>query len=293
MFRTSDGRLFQLAQTGRGIPSIAATLFWTVATLAIMIVSQVGARAVLRSLLGDSVAIDPLAELLGFFSIFVVLWILLHFWRQREFSSLGFGRQAWTTQTARGALIAVVSMMAITGALVLSGAVISSGYWHTRGVGGLALGVVTFLATTVQSTSEEALFRGWLLPALGIRTGLVAGIVLSSLAFTIAHATTGPPPLGWINLFLFGCFATLLAVNEGGLWAASAWHAVWNWTEGGLLGFSVDRSIRTGLLASIHATGPDYVSGGTFGPEGGLVVTGVLVASVIGLLSKTTAIRRR
>jgi uncharacterized protein len=142
------------------------------------------------------------------------------------------------------------------------------------------------VATTVQSTSEEALFRGWLLPAIGARTGLVAGIVLSSIVFAIAHATTGPPPLGWINLFLFGCFAALLAVSEGGLWAVSAWHAMWNWTQGGLLGFSVDRSIGTGLLASIHPTGPDYLTGGAFGPEGGLIVTGVLVASLIGLLAR-------
>jgi hypothetical protein len=135
------------------------------------------------------------------------------------------------------------------------------------------LRVVNLLATTVQSCSEEALFRGWLFPATGNRLGVAAGIILSSSVFMLAHATTGPPPLGWINLFLFGCFAALLAVVEGGLWAASGWHAIRNWTQGGLLGFPVDRSVRPGLIASFRVSGPDFVTGRTFDPEGGIIVT--------------------
>jgi hypothetical protein len=50
--------------------------------------------------------------------------------------------------------------------------------------------------------------------------------------------------------------------------------------EGGLLGFSVDRTSREGLIASIETHGPEYLTGGTFGPEGGLVVTIILLAGI-------------
>jgi len=128
------------------------------------------------------------------------------------------------------------------------------------------------------------LFRGWLLPVLGVRFGAWAGVAVSSLAFALAHATTGPTPLGWMNLFLFEATTAVIALAEGGLWGASAWHAVWNWVQGGLLGFSVDRSVRSGLVASIRTSGPDFITGGPLGPEGGVVATAILLGGIATLL---------
>jgi len=287
MFRNGGNRLFVLAKSGRGTPSIAAAIFWTVAILAIMVACQVGARMLFRPLLGEGTfTADVLAEFLGFSSIFVVLWLLLRHWLRRQFSSLGFEPGGWLRHTVIGAVIALLTMAATTVGIVLAGTSISAGELQTRGAGAIGLGLLMLLATTVQSSSEEALFRGWLLPAIGNRFGVAAGVILSASVFMLAHATTGPPPLGWINLFLFGCFAALLAIAEGGLWAASAWHAIWNWTQGGLLGFSVDRSVRQGLIASLHPTGPDFLTGGTFGPEGGIIVTGILVVSIASVIGK-------
>lgn len=286
MLRNASNRLFVLAQTGRGAPSIGAAILWTAAALVVMVACQVGARGLFRILGKGSSTGDILAEFLGFSSIFVVLWLLLRLWRRRQFSSLGFEPRRWIRHAVIGAVIALLTMAATTVGIVLSGASISAGELQTRGAGALGFGLLTLLATTVQSSSEEALFRGWLLPAIGNRLGVAAGIILSALVFMLAHATTGPPPLGWLNLLLLGCFAALLAVAEGGLWAASAWHAIWNWTQGGLLGFSVDRSVHQGLIGSIHATGSDFVTGGTFGPEGGIIVTGILVVSIVGVIGK-------
>jgi hypothetical protein len=284
----ANNRLFVLAQSGRGAPSIAAAMLWTAAASVIMVACQVGARGLLRPFWGEgSSTADTLAEFFGFSSIFVVLWLLLRFWRRRQFSSLGFESRGWIRHMVMGAAMALVTMAATTVGIVLIGASIRAGELQTRGAGALGLGLLTLLATTVQSSSEEALFRGWLLPAIGNRLGVATGVILSSSVFMLAHATTEPPPLGWINLFLFGCLAALLAVAEGGLWAVSTWHAIWNWAQGGLLGFSVDRSVHHyGLIASIRATGPDFVTGGTFGPEGGIIVTSILVVSIAGFIGK-------
>ena len=275
----SNDRLFRLAERGQREPSVTLAILVVPATLAIMIVCQVAARGVLRRLLAREPA-DSVAELLGFSSIFGVLWLLLHFWSRRPFSSLGFDTSGPLRPITTGSAAAIVMMSATAAALILAGASVTSGGFQSGGIGALGAAILGLAPTTVQSSSEEALFRGWLLQSIGVRLGPLAGVLLSSLIFTLAHATTGPPPLGWINLFLFGSVAALFAISEGGLWAACAWHTIWNWTQGGLLGFAVDRSAGGGLIASIHATGPDYITGGAFGPEGGIVVTVVLLAAI-------------
>jgi hypothetical protein len=90
-------------------------------------------------------------------------------------------------------------------------------------------------------------------------------------------------PLAFFNLFLFGAFAAIYALAEGELWGICAWHAVWNWAQGDLLGLPVSGGVHTGLWVSIHANGPPILTGGTFGPEGGLAATGVLVAGILAL----------
>jgi hypothetical protein len=176
--------------------------------------------------------------------------------------------------------MATVMMAATVGLVMIPGATIGPGELQIRGASALAIGLLTLLATSAQSSAEEALFRGWLLPAIGVRRGPLTGVILSSSVFALAHTTTGPTMVGWLNLFLFGAMAALLALAEGGLWTACAWHSVWNWVQGGLLGFSVDRSSRSGLVATVQPLGPSYLTGGAFGPEGGIAVTATLLAGI-------------
>jgi membrane protease YdiL (CAAX protease family) len=166
------------------------------------------------------------------------------------------------------------------GLVMIPGATVEPRQLQIRGLAGLAIGLLSLLATSVQSSAEEALFRGWLLPAIGLRYGLRIAVIVSSLIFALAHATNSPTVFACVNLFLFGTMAALIALADGGLWGACAWHAIWNWVQGGLLGFSVDKSSRSGLIASIQTSGPDYITGGAFGPDGGIAATTILLAGI-------------
>lgn len=106
------------------------------------------------------------------------------------------------------------------------------------------------------------------------------GVLVSSLVFSLAHAGShGITLLGFVNLFLFGTFAAFYALAERGLWGIGAWHAVWNWTMGDLLGFATDGTPHAGLR-SIRTDGPDVISGGAFGLEGGLACTAVFLIAI-------------
>jgi len=180
-------------------------------------------------------------------------------------------------------------MMAGTAGLsVAPGASSAPGLAQTMGPAALGIRFSSLLSYFVQGPAEEVLFRGWLLPVVGARYRPWIGVMVSSVIFSLAHALSrGITALGFLNLFLFGVFASVYALAEEGLWGIGAWHAVWNWTMGDLLGFPLDGSPHVGLFSSIHAEGPDIVSGGAFGLEGGLACTAIFLLA-IGIVTMRT-----
>ncbi len=138
------------------------------------------------------------------------------------------------------------------------------------------------LGWIVQASGEELLFRGWLLQVIGARYRVWLGVLISSLLFSAAHLLNpGISPVAVVNLLLVGVFLALYALRDGSLWGVCAWHAMWNWTQGNLLGFEVS-GLRTpgGTLFNLMESGPDVFTGGAFGPEGGLAVTAVLLVGI-------------
>jgi membrane protease YdiL (CAAX protease family) len=250
--------------------------------LVLMIASQVMARVLLRRFFpGDGRTIaDSIAEIIGFLSIYMGLWIWLRFWIKRPFCSLGFERQRVLQRVLRGSLVGGLMVVAMAGLTMIPGASLAPGELRMKGLAAVGPGLLVLLATAVQSSAEEALFRDWLLSSIGSRYGSGIGILVSSLLFATAHLLNAPTPLAWLNLVFFGTLAAFLSLAEGGLWGACAWHTVWNWVEGGLLGMVVDRALNPGLLVSIRTKGPDLITGGAFGPEGGVAVTAVLLIGI-------------
>lgn len=180
-------------------------------------------------------------------------------------------------------------MLTLTAGLsVAPGASFAPGLLRTMGPAALVIRFLSLLSYFVQGPAEEVLFRGWLLPVIGARYRPWIGVVVSSLIFSLGHAGShGITPLGFLNLFLFGTFAAVYALAEGGLWGIGAWHAVWNWSMGDLLGFAMDGTPHLGLLSSVLADGPDIISGGAFGLEGGLACTAVFLIG-IGIIALQT-----
>lgn len=131
----------------------------------------------------------------------------------------------------------------------------------------------------VQSAAEELLTRGWLLQAIGARWRPWLGVLLSALLFALLHGLNSNfSPIAALNIALFGIFAALVALDEGGLWGVCGLHAAWNWSQGSLLGLAVSGSTMPGrTLIDLVERGPDQITGGAFGPEGGLLVTAALL----------------
>ena len=132
----------------------------------------------------------------------------------------------------------------------------------------------------VQGPAEEIMFRGYLLPVLSARGNTTLGIVVSSLLFGLLHVLNpnlGPLPM--LNLTLAGVMFAMYALVEEGLWGMFGLHSAWNWVQGNVLGMAVSGMEFGPSLFKLSESGPDWLTGGAFGPEGSLVVTLALAAT--------------
>jgi membrane protease YdiL (CAAX protease family) len=311
-WRPPTGQLLELARSGKRGPTIwrPILLYLLVWVAELLLAAVVGFAVVLavwlaQTLRGQFDASDltqgalallesEWAGYLGlpsFLLMWGLTWLFVRLWEQRPFQTIGLrpknsraGR--WLKNWLRGAGLGAAMMGMTVICLAWLGLVQVEGGVRLNQIGWLVPSLVFFL---VQGSAEEVVHRGYLLPVLSARAGPWAGILASSAMFALLHSLNpGLTGLGLLNLFLSGAFLAILTLREGDLWAAFGWHSAWNWVQGPILGLEVsgDRSWASHSLTDITATGPSatWLSGGLFGPEGGAVVTAVLLLGITLLL---------
>lgn len=222
----------------------------------------------------------------SFLSLFFLVWLWLRVVEQRPLWTTGMTRpvmKPYLRGLGIGVLLfaSAVLLLGLFGFLEIESANPDRGLWIT--LGGT---VLVLLGWVIQGAAEEILARGFLMPILSVRWGPAAGVIVSSLFFSALHLLNPNLDLiSLLNLFLFGLFAALYALYEGGLWGIFAIHAVWNWAQGNIFGFSVSGlDIQSSILLDLMEAGPDWATGGRFGPEGGVVVTLILLSGIITLV---------
>ena len=239
--------------------------------------------------------------LLSFAPIYLLIWGWLLLWERRHLWTVGLERAGALWKYLRGFLLGVLILAASTGLAAITGVDLQKILDNPPGEAVLGTSMLLALAGAfivvpawiVQGGAEEVLTRGFLLPIFGTRYGATAAIIISSVLFSVLHLFNDN--LSWIallNLALFGVFACLYALYEGGLWGVCALHASWNWAQGNVFGLAVSGSSAGSSLVSLQLSGPDWWAGGAFGPEGGLAVTLVLVISSLWILLASRRRRR-
>jgi membrane protease YdiL (CAAX protease family) len=125
---------------------------------------------------------------------------------------------------------------------------------------------------------EEFLFRGYTLVTLTQGIGFWPAALLLSTIFGAVHlGNEGEALLGALAAGLIGLFLCLTLRRIGNLWFAVGFHASWDWGESYLYSVpdSGQRSPGHFLSSSFH--GSRWITGGSVGPEGSVLVV-VIVA---------------
>jgi len=217
----------------------------------------------------------------GFAPIFFLVWLWVMLFERRSPWSVGLEGRDGPQKYLRGAFIglgmaaAAVILPAALGFFRLEGDFTPSAW--------LSPAVILGIGWAVQGAAEEVLFRGFLFPILGVRYGAVAGVLISSGLFALLHLfNPNPSLLALLNLTLFGIFAALYAAREGSLWGIFAIHSAWNWALANVFGLEVSGlPLKVPSLVNLVENGPDWLTGGLFGPEGGAAVTLVLLVGIL------------
>ena len=244
-----NNHLFNLARSGQRLPHIllAIPLAFAIILLAIIgggLVAAllVGALSVVsgevdlatfdfsdsaeieRLVLPDTALEQVIFLVLSFGPIFLILWLWLYLFEKRPLWSTGLEWRQALWHYGRGLLVGLLMFTAAIGISALFGYIaFEDGDPQRQGFSALLGVLFVFIGWMVQGAAEELITRGWLLPVIGARYSPTWGIIISSLIFMIFHARN--PNLSIIallNLFLFGLFATLYALYEGGLWGSLA-----------------------------------------------------------------------
>ena len=135
------------------------------------------------------------------------------------------------------------------------------------------------------AAAEETLFRGYGFQALVQGIGAWPAVLLSSAGFALAHAwNPNVTPFALVNIGVAGVMLAWAYLRTRSLWFVTALHMGWNWTMAALLDLPVSGMVSSTPLYTAIPGRPEWLSGGSFGPEGGVAVTVILVVLTLVLL---------
>ena len=249
----------------------------------------------------DKLALQPLSALplgLRLVSILATLaatllvtYLFCRFLDGRSFASLGFQRRrGWLREVAFGLALGLVLMGGIFLVEWGCGWLAFEGFaWGSEPLGGVLLSLLAHIAFFAPAAiEEEVAFRGYVLQNLREGWGIVPAVLLSSAIFGLFHSLNPHvSPLALADIALGGVVFSCAYLATGSLWLPMAFHFAWNFFQGPVFGFPVSGIAVEGLLAT--RVGESIVTGGPFGPEGGLAGIG---ANLVGLVLRWLWTRR-
>jgi membrane protease YdiL (CAAX protease family) len=139
----------------------------------------------------------------------------------------------------------------------------------------------TFLVLAVAALSEELVFRGYPFQVFLKSLGPWGAMLLISLIFGLLHAPNpGATLLSILNTILAGIFLCRAYLKTRSLWLPYGIHVGWNAGLALVLGYPVS-GIDTPSILKTSVSGPDWILGGGYGPEGGVLGTVIFLAATI------------
>lgn len=204
---------------------------------------------------------------------------ILFYWEGRGFSELGLSLKGRMPDILYGALMAVGIYAVGFGVSLLLG-VVEITEIHLDWKSLLEMWFFFLLVAFY----EELSFRGYILGRL-LCTGLnkFLAVSVSSFLFALMHIfNPNIALLPMINLVLAGILLGTTYLYTRNLWFPIALHLFWNWIQGPVLGYQVSgNEIGKVTLFTLRLPENNLINGGTFGFEGSLTCTVLLVITTL------------
>jgi membrane protease YdiL (CAAX protease family) len=205
--------------------------------------------------------------------------------------------RGWMSDWLKGTLVGSLSLVLAALVILLCG-----GYRFTFAASAVSAVLKTLIISAVvfiiSASAEEVLFRGYPLQTFTRAHLIPLGLILTSLVFAYVHKDNpnnpqGLPPFTYIGIYfinfpfintaLAGAWLAVGYLRTRSLWFPLGLHWSWNWTMGALLGLPVSgiEALTPAPLLRAADAGPQWLTGGAYGVEGGAACTLALLVSAI------------
>jgi uncharacterized protein len=174
-----------------------------------------------------------------------------------------FGKLFW-----QGCLIGLIEISALIG-LIAAFDGYSFGGLALHGKEVLRWGMMWTVFFVFVGLFEEFLFRGYTQYTLADSIGFWPAAVVLSCSFGAVHL--GNPGEGWVGaagVVAIGLIFAFTLRRTGNLWLAVGWHASFDFGETFLYAVPNSGLVLEGHLSNASLHGPNWLTGGTVGPEG-------------------------
>jgi membrane protease YdiL (CAAX protease family) len=205
---------------------------------------------------------------------------------RRSLGSVGLRRhRGWVRDFGLGSVMGAASLAIAVG--IASAAKATTFDVQTRAAAQLASGFLIVLAFfLIAGAFEELIFRGFPFQALVHNLGGAAAVAITAVFFGLAHlANPSASAISTINTMLAGAWLGLAYLMTRSLWLAIALHYSWNLAMIFVFGLPVSGFTMLNQLAWLRGIqgAPAWISGGSYGPEGGVAATAALILSTLAI----------
>ena len=253
-----------------------------IAGLAIFLVATLHVSPLIGQTIGESMLVVGVAATF----LLARLWI-----ERRPLADLGLS----TRHLGRDLLLGFVLGLLLQGTVI--GILALAGWYHVTSLAPASVAVVLILqglgVHLLVALVEEGIFRGIIFRLLERTLGTWIAIMLSAVLFGLMHLVNpGATLFGAIAIALeAGIMLGAAYILTRSLWLSVGIHWAWNFFEGPFFGTSVSGIGAGKTFITSTTSGPSIWTGGSFGPEAGVVA--LLLCLVAGAILLILVVQRR
>lgn len=256
--------------------------FYIIAFLALGILETAAAR------LGGPAAAntrESLFQWLSLASVALATWIMLRKVDKLPWSEVGLGQAALSAPAILGGAalggftIGIASLLLLGVHLMRFDHTIPGSWWGEAGHSALVLLPAAFF--------EELFIRGYVFTVLRRTAGWRLALIVTSVVFGFLHIwNPGADAESILAVIVAGFFLGAILLATRSLYAAGAAHFAWNWVMAGALHIAVSGIPSADVDYRMVETGPDWLTGGPWGPEGGFAAVALMFVGIFYLYGR-------
>jgi len=212
-------------------------------------------------------------------------WIMLRKVEKLPWTSVVLDRSALappaiiTGAVLGGFTIGFASLLLLAGHMLRIDRTMPGNWWGQAGRSAVVLLPASFF--------EELFIRGYLFSVLRRFAGWRMALILTSVAFGLLHVwNPGADAESILAVVVAGFFLGAILLATRSLYAAGAAHFAWNWVMAGALHIAVSGIPSSDVDYRTVETGPDWLTGGPWGPEGGLAAVALMFVAIFYLYGR-------